>query len=62
MLSGEATMPILVSGLTHSGLEPTIYHTHGKHTNHYTTNAVAQLNIIKIFAINPDLNENKEMS
>ena len=55
-------MPILVSGLTHSGLEPTIYHTHGKHTNHYTTNAVAQLNIIKIFAINPDLNENKEMS
>ena len=41
-------------------LEPTIYHTCGKHANHYTTDAVAQVNI-KIFAINPDLNENKEM-
>jgi hypothetical protein len=50
----------IVFGLTRSGLEPTIYRTCGKHANHYTTDAVAQVNI-KIFAINPDLNENKEM-
>ena len=48
------------SRFTRLGLEPMIHHTCGKHANHYTTDAVAQVNI-KIFAINPDLNENKEM-
>ena len=38
MPSGEATNTnFIVLGLTWSGLEPTIYHTPGKHANHYTT-------------------------
>jgi hypothetical protein len=40
MLSGEAIKTnFIVFGLTRWGLEPTIYHTRGEHTNHYTTNA-----------------------
>ena len=30
----------LVFGLTRSGLEPKIYHTRGKHANHYTSDGV----------------------
>jgi hypothetical protein len=42
MLSGEATNTnFLDFGLTQSGLELTIYHTQGKHANHYTTDAVS---------------------
>jgi hypothetical protein len=33
-------IPILVFGLTLSGLEPTIYRIRGEHVNHYTTDAV----------------------
>ena len=41
MLSGEATNTnFIVSGLTRSGHQPTIYHTRGKHVNYYTTNVV----------------------
>jgi hypothetical protein len=41
MLSGEATNTnFIVFGSTRSGLEPTIYHTRGKHANHYITDAV----------------------
>jgi hypothetical protein len=32
---------LVVFDLTRSGLEPTIYNTRGKHTNHYTTDAVS---------------------
>jgi hypothetical protein len=38
VLSGEAKNTNF--GLTQSGLEPTIYHTQGEHSNHYTTDAV----------------------
>jgi len=43
-------IPILyiVFGLTRSGLEPTIYHTRGKHVTHYTTNVVIESIAIKI--------------
>ena len=41
MLSGEATNTnFIVFGLTQSGLEPTIYRTHGEHANQYSTDAV----------------------
>jgi hypothetical protein len=41
MLRGEATNTnFIVFGLTRSRLEPTIYHTSGKHANHYTTCAI----------------------
>ena len=41
MLSGEATITnCIVFGVTQTGLDPTIYHTRGKHANHYTTDAV----------------------
>ena len=39
-LEEKQQIPILVFGLTRSGLEPTIYRTRGEHTNHYTTDAV----------------------
>jgi hypothetical protein len=40
-LSGEATNTnFIVFGLNRPGLEPTIYHTRGKHANHYATDAV----------------------
>ena len=39
-LEEKQQIPILVFGLTQSGLEPTIYHTQGEHANHYTINAV----------------------
>ena len=32
----------LVFGLTRLRLAPTIFHTQGKHTNHYTTDAVCE--------------------
>jgi cobalamin biosynthesis protein CbiD len=38
MLSGEATNTnFIVLGLTRLGLKPMIYHTQGKHANHYAT-------------------------
>jgi hypothetical protein len=40
VLSGEAKIPILKSGLTRTGLEPTIYRTQGELANYYNTNAV----------------------
>jgi hypothetical protein len=41
MLSGEATNTnFLVFGMTRPGLKSTIYHTRGKHANHYATDAV----------------------
>ena len=40
-LAEKQQIPILVFGLTRSGLEPTIYHTHGEHANHYTNDVVA---------------------
>jgi hypothetical protein len=43
-LSGETTrINFIVFGLTQSGLEPTIYRTGGKHTNHYTTDPILTL-------------------
>jgi hypothetical protein len=40
MLSGEATnINFIVFGLTRPGLKPTIYHTRGKHADHYVTDA-----------------------
>jgi hypothetical protein len=30
----------IVFSFTQAGLDPTIYHTHGEHVNHYTTDAV----------------------
>ena len=41
VLSGEATnINFIVNGLTRPGLEPTVYHTRGEHTDHYTTHVV----------------------
>ena len=41
VLTREATNTnFIVFGLTRSGLKPTIYHTRGEHTNHYSTDAV----------------------
>ena len=41
MLSGDATNTnFIFFGLIRPGLEPTIYHTPGKHNNRYTTDAV----------------------
>jgi hypothetical protein len=41
VLSGLATNTnFIVFGLTRLGLEPTIYHTRGKHANHYAIDAV----------------------
>jgi hypothetical protein len=43
VLSAEATNnKITVFGLTRSGVEPMIYHTRGKHANHYITNEVTK--------------------
>ena len=39
-LAEKQQLPILVFGLTKSGLEPIIYHTRGHHTSHYTTDVV----------------------
>ena len=39
-LTEKQQIPNLEFGLTRSVLEPTIYHTRGKHSNHYNTNAV----------------------
>ena len=44
MLSREATNTnFIVFGFTRSGLEPTIYHARGEHTNRYTTDAVVSI-------------------
>ena len=41
VLSGEAANAnFIIFGLTQPGLKLTIYHTQGKHANHYTTNVV----------------------
>jgi hypothetical protein len=46
VLSREATNTnFIVIGLTRSRLKPTIYLTPGKHTNHYTTDAVDYFNM-----------------
>jgi hypothetical protein len=43
MLSGEATNTnVIVFGLTRLGIEPKIYHTGGKHANHYSTNVAVR--------------------
>ena len=39
-LAQKQQIPISVFDLSQPELEPTIYHTRGKHTNHYTTDAV----------------------
>ena len=39
-LAEKQDIPIIVFGLTRSGLEPTIYSTWGEHADHYTTDAV----------------------
>jgi hypothetical protein len=39
-LAEKQQIPILVFGLTQSGLEPTIYRTRGEYANNYATNAV----------------------
>jgi hypothetical protein len=58
MLSGEATNTnFIVVGLTWPGLEPTIYHTQGKHASHYTTDAVPF-----IYYVKNDLTEWSDMS
>ena len=33
----------IVFGMTRPGLEPTIYHTRGEHSNHYATDAVGSI-------------------
>jgi hypothetical protein len=33
----RANTSFIVYGLTQAGLEPTIFHLRGEHTNHYTT-------------------------
>ena len=44
MISGEATNTnFIVFGLTRPGLEPTSYHTWGKHANLYITYAISML-------------------
>jgi hypothetical protein len=44
LFSGEATNTnFIVFGLTYLVLEPIVYHTHGEHFNHHTTNSVACL-------------------
>ena len=49
VLSEEAThINVLVFSLTRSGLESTIYHTRGEHTNHNTTDAVVCCYLKKI--------------
>ena len=40
-LAEKQQIPILVFGLTLSGLEPTIYRTRDEHANHYTTDVVS---------------------
>ena len=44
---GEETTntKFIVFGLTHMGLEHTIYHTRGEHTNHFTTDSVLFIKI-----------------
>ena len=45
VLSGEATNTnFIVFGFTQPGLEPTIYHTRGEHTYHYTTDVLHMQN------------------
>jgi hypothetical protein len=39
-LEAKKQIPMLLSGLTGSGLESTICHTRGDHVDHYTTDAV----------------------
>ena len=39
-LAEKQQIPIIVFGLTWSGLEPKIFRTRGEHANHYTTNVV----------------------
>ena len=47
MLNREATNTnSIFSGLTPSGLEPTIYHTQGQYANHYTIVVVVKVEAI----------------
>jgi exonuclease I len=53
VLSGEATYTnLIVFGLIRPVLEPTIYHTRGKHANHYVIDAVTTYEIVKENIIN----------
>ena len=57
MLSGEAANTnFLVSGLTESGLEPRIYHTRGKHVNHYTSDEVKVGMMVRVMVFNNTVN------
>ena len=64
MLSGEATNTNFIDfGSTRPRLEPTIYRTRGKHTNHYATDAVDWCLIVKPvlcdLPINSDIGSHK---
>ena len=54
VLSGESTNTnVIVFGLTRPGLEPTIYHTRGEHSNRYATDTFVKkptliINLIKV--------------
>jgi exonuclease I len=53
VFSGEATdTKLIVFGLIRAGLEPTIYHTRGKHANHYVIDAVTAYEIVKVLQYN----------
>jgi len=55
MLSVESTNTnFIVFGLSRLALEPTIYHTRGKHDGHYTNDAVQvplDVKILKVYRI-----------
>ena len=55
-LAEKHQIPISVFGLTQSVLEPTIYHTCGKHANHYTL----KINMCKWLSEVEKLETNKE--
>ena len=52
VLSGEAAYTNFnVFGSTRPGIEPTTFHTRGKHANHYTAKAVCCVSIICYYFI-----------
>jgi hypothetical protein len=52
VLSEEATnINFIVFGLTWQGFAPTIYHTRGEHTNHYTTGAAQPKALMGIITV-----------
>jgi hypothetical protein len=50
-LAEKQQMPILLSGLTRSGLELMIYRTRDEHANHYTTGAVNNSMVLYVYLI-----------